>query len=712
MSVLAITENLLGRISVQFQIAAIGAVALLGFAAVGSVYLQANRQVDAFQAIAARAQAADNDINSIDIALLQARRSEKDFMLRRDRSYSERHASTLQGVGERFTALGINLDRAEDKALLDDVRRLAAAYETTFRNYVSAEMEVGLTENEGLMGSMRKAVHAAEGRIKSAALVDLEVSMLTMRRHEKDFLARTDARYVESMRKTAAEFATRLEAAALSPVDKTQVSMDMDSYLKSFFALADRVAAAGRGAKEMSAAYAALDPKLDALAAAVHHRQQEISGQMAVVRSDATRAIAFALALAALLVGVLSAVVGIGIFRPIRQMTLTMTELAGKVWSTVVPAQHRRDEIGAMARAVQVFKENGIANERLQREAEEARLREETAKREQEERERVAAEERRQADEAQRVAEERRQREIEAAQRAAEERTRREAEARRKAEMLALADGFEATVRRVVQSVAAAAAQVRSGSTAMASTAEEATQQAASVAAASEQASANVQTVAAAAEELSSSIAEIARQVAQSTTVAAEASERARVTGLTVDSLAQAADKIGEVVTLITSIANQTNLLALNATIEAARAGEAGKGFAVVASEVKNLANQTARATDEIASQIGAVQSATAQAVEAIRGIGSTIAELGQISTTIASAVEEQTSATGEISRNVQEASTGTAEVSRNIIGVSEAASEAGQSAVQMKGAAEDLSRQATTLAAEVDAFVSRVRAA
>ncbi len=458
---------------------------------------------------------------------------------------------------------------------------------------------------------------------------------------------------------------------------------------------------ASRAVNTMLAVGEAASQTSSALSAQV---EAESDRQFAV--SMAIVVVALALALTAVWLA------SIRIAGAISSMVRVMTGFAAGQMDTEIPSLDRKDEIGAMAKAVQVFKQGMVENLRLQEEAAETRRREEAAQREQEAREREAQEARRRQEEETRAAEEERKREAEEAQRQAEERARIEAEARRKREMNALADAFEASVKKVVQTVSAAATQLQSSSTALAATAEETTRQTSAVAAASEQASANVQTVAAASEELSSSISEIARQVSQSAQVARQATDRARATGATVDSLSVAAAKIGEVLNLISTIASQTNLLALNATIEAARAGEAGKGFAVVASEVKSLANQTARATDEIARQIGAVQGATQEAVVAIQEIGRTIEEISQISTTIASAVEEQTSATDEISRNVQEASTGTVEVSRNIGGVTESAAETGVSASEMKGAAEELSRQATTLSTEVDAFIAKVRAA
>jgi methyl-accepting chemotaxis protein len=273
------------------------------------------------------------------------------------------------------------------------------------------------------------------------------------------------------------------------------------------------------------------------------------------------------------------------------------------------------------------------------------------------------------------------------------------------------ANVFENEVHSMVEIVASAATELLSTSQAMASTAEATSHQASLVANAAESAASNVQTVAAAAEELHASIGEISRQVAESTRISQEAVEEANRTNTLVNGLAQAADKIGEVVKLINDIASQTNLLALNATIEAARAGDAGKGFAVVANEVKNLASQTARATDEISTQISNVQSATKDAVSAIQGIGETISHINEIASTIAVAVEEQGSATQEIARNVQGASAGTSEVTGNIHNVTEASTETGHAASEVLVASRELSAQAEKLRAKVDGFLSDIRA-
>jgi methyl-accepting chemotaxis protein len=271
---------------------------------------------------------------------------------------------------------------------------------------------------------------------------------------------------------------------------------------------------------------------------------------------------------------------------------------------------------------------------------------------------------------------------------------------------------FEATVRSALDSLQQAANAMQTTAQSMSSTADQSSALVSMVASAAEETTANVQTVSAGTEELSTSIAEIGRQVVTSAQIARKAVDDAGATDTTMQGLAENAGRISVVVDLIQTIASQTNLLALNATIEAARAGEAGRGFAVVASEVKSLANQTAKATEEIRSQIADMQTVTTSAVGAIRNISQTISEINEVTSAVAAAVEEQGAATREIARSIQQAATGSSEVSTNIVGVSTASADAGSAATEVLGASGALRREAEILRAEIDAFLSNIRAA
>jgi methyl-accepting chemotaxis protein len=346
---------------------------------------------------------------------------------------------------------------------------------------------------------------------------------------------------------------------------------------------------------------------------------------------------------------------------PLQRMTVAMNDLASGNLAVEVPGVGRGDEVGEMAKAVEIFKSNAIARQTLEAEQREAETR---------------------------------------------------ATSGRKADMNKMADNFETAVGQIVEAVSSASSQLELSAGTLTATAERAQELTTAVAAASEEASTNVQSVASATEEMASSVSEISRQVQQSARMANDAVDQARVTNDRVSELSKAATRIGDVVELINTIAGQTNLLALNATIEAARAGEAGRGFAVVASEVKALAEQTAKATGEIGQQISGIQAATQESVNAIQAISGTIEKLSEISSTIAAAVEQQGAATQEISRNVQQASMGTQQVSSNIGDVQRGASETGSASSQVLAAAQSLSGDSNRLKLEVGRFLDSVRAA
>lgn len=346
--------------------------------------------------------------------------------------------------------------------------------------------------------------------------------------------------------------------------------------------------------------------------------------------------------------------------RPIGAMTDAMKRLAKHDLSADIPSVGRMDEIGGMADAVQIFKDNMVETDRLTAQSEKDR----------------------------------------------------KAREQRAEKIEALTKNFGDKVGSLVRNLARAAGELRLTAKSMNETADQTNQRSIVVASAAEEASSSVQTVASAAEELASSINEINRQVASSTDIARQATKGAEEANGIVQNLASTAEKIGSIVELISDIAGQTNLLALNATIEAARAGDAGKGFAVVASEVKSLANQTGKATEEIAAQIGQIQQATAGVVSAIHEIGSKIEGIHQVSETIASSIKEQQSATQEIAGTIQQTATGTSEVSENIVGVKQASAQTGAAAMEVLTAADALAEEAGDLSREVESFISNIKSA
>jgi methyl-accepting chemotaxis protein len=478
---------------------------------------------------------------------------------------------------------------------------------------------------------------------------------------------------VNSDQSVAASAAARLKfvEAALQaiPAEEAKIaqsvkdaSAQLEEYRNALTKLIDNAKEIDELSIEMADSTVAILKASNAMKADLLADQQRLDSESSATISETQRLIVLLAVGGFALGGLLALLLGKGISRPMIAMCKAMRELAGGNFDVVLPGLGRKDELGEMAAAVEEFKMQAIA--KAERDA------------------------------------------------AALDAQNKTAAAGRRTELIRFADEFEAAVGSIVANVSASAVQLEASAGTLTRTAETNQNLSGRVASASEQASSDMQSVAAATEELSASVDEIGRQVQESNRIAEAAVLQARQTDGRIGKLSRAAQEIGDVVKLITAIAEQTNLLALNATIEAARAGEAGRGFAVVASEVKSLASQTARATDEISTHIAGMQGATQESVAAIKEIGGTIGQISDIASTIANAVEEQSSATQEIARSVQNVATGTGETAVNIMEVNRGAAETGSASTNVLDAARSLSSESTRLREELDRFMSNIRAA
>ena len=660
--------RILARFSLRIQIGSIAALGIVALLAVGGVVAITNQVQSGLRA---QREIWVNGFGLVTNAghdLESARNWINLFYEQKQFAQFEAFGTHLKAAdGFLAQSQSLPLDPASIGAL-GETRALMVQFTAQAGLVAQSLKQIGITEDDGLQGRLRASVHGVEDRLAGfsapaadpAILPQLQVAMLLMRRHEKDLMLRHSPKYLPQMEAAATQFTTALAQSPFLPADKTQITAQMAAYQADFKAFAQAYLAIPAAINDARATGRALSDRLDQLNRQLGEQADAQSARISNLNVRAMK-IEFSLILAIIiLMAVLAGMIGAAIAARINGLANIMKYLAQGDVSIVIRGQEAGDEIGLMARAVQVFKENKIEADRLA------------------------------------VLEQ-----AEIAQKAA-----------RATLLEQLVHGFERKIGELVAMLASAAGQLRGTAQSMRDNVEAAGSQISSVAAGAEQAGATVQTVAAAAEQLTASIGEISRQLNQSTRITVQAANDASRTDAIVRTLSERTEKIGNVLGTIAGIANQTNLLALNATIEAARAGDAGKGFAVVAAEVKTLAGQTARATEDIGTQIGEIQSATREVVSAINGITGVIQEVSTIATAIAAAVEQQLSATNEITRQAQQTAAGTQEVSANISGVSNMARETGVAATEVLQSATGVAHQTNELNSEIKSFLREVQAA
>jgi len=565
-------------------------------------------------------------------------------------------------------------------ARINQITRLARefhAFTKIFADVVKAKRDSEMLTQNQLMRSGNLLRYKLDD-FPSAVDNDAELAAVTMGAKKvaaqfQTAMALANTFVVNSDQSVAASAMARLKfvETALQAIPSTEekvllavkdAAAQLEEYRQAVTKLIDNAKEVDELSTEMADSTEAILKGSNAMKADLLADQQQLDAESNASIADTERLVVMLALGGFLLGGALAVLLGKGISRPMIAMCKAMRELANGNFDVVLPGLGRKDELGEMASAVEEFKMQAIA--KAERDA------------------------------------------------AAHDAQNKAGAAARRAELIRFADEFEAAVGAIVTNVSASAVQLEAAAATLTRTAETTQSLSSQAAGASEQASSNMQSVASATEELSASVDEIGRQVQESNRIAEAAVHQAEQTDGRIGKLSRAAQEIGDVVKLITAIAEQTNLLALNATIEAARAGEAGRGFAVVASEVKSLASQTAKATDEISSHIAGMQGATQESVAAIKEIGGTIAQISSIASTIASAVEEQGSATQEIARSVQTVAQGTHEAAANILEVNRGAAETGTASGDVLESARALSSESTRLREELDRFMANIRAA
>jgi methyl-accepting chemotaxis protein len=651
------TMNSVLRLS--HRIYSIAALGIAGLLVIGGLYLLGNASQEFARDQNESARALGELQNKVFVEFLELRRSEKDFLLRKDEKYVQRHQQTSKEMASDVAEMQRRMATSGRSDLGQKLNAIQAGYESYEQHFMglsAAKIKLGLKEDLGLEGSLRTSVHEIETALKAFDAPALTVTMLMMRRHEKDFMLRGEAKSGDDMKKRAAEFSSQLAEANMPASAKADLMEKLGSYQRDFFSWMATAQLVDVERNAVSESFSAIEPVIDSVAQAIRQLGEDARTAETNSRQSTTMRMEIAIVAIISCVGLLALLIARGIVGPLSRLTLGMKELADGNFDAVLPGLDRKDEVGDMAKAVETFK---IKAEQKAR------------------------------DEA----------EVQTAARAAL--------TRRQEKMDQLIGLFGRGVSGSFKSLSGASADMSRTSNSLESVAQTTGNQATLVLGEVGQTSMNIQTVAAASQELSASISEIGRQATESAHGSTLAMQQAEDMVAKVEELRGAADQIGNVVRLINTIAGQTNLLALNATIEAARAGESGRGFAVVAGEVKALADQTAKATSDIASQVASIQAATNGAAGAIQGITTTIRGVNETAVAIATAVEQQGAATQEIARSIESVTANAASMTRSMQQVQGAVDATTGNAAEVKRTSAALSADTDRLSREVQEFLS-----
>jgi methyl-accepting chemotaxis protein len=658
----------LGRLSIRARVVVLALIAITGLSAVAANFLYGRTRVDEAFTQANDFAEALGYARDVTINTLQMSRYEKDFLLQRDVDFTYDRDSFAQAARNSLDLIAATDKTGGDlaKKATEGLNRIKEDDEI-FRDILQGQSKLGLDLNAGMAGELndtaqkvREAVEQARVTWGGTGIDAFLVSFMNMRLHEKDFMGYGEKVSLEAFESGRAEAARLLTGAPIGVSDRAAIEEAFAAYIESFNGFVAEHQKVQTRLKDMHKVFAMLPYVIDAITSIAQQNKDMHFVELVQARANLERDMYVGMGATGIIVLILSYLLGRSITAPVHRLTGAMRALAEGDTSVEVPGADAKNELGEMARALNVFKENALERTRL----------------------------------------------------AAEQAKQRDAQAQRGERIETSIRNFEAGVRQTLGGVGGAVNELEDVSTALSANAQQVTECASVASNAVSTACTEVEQVSNAAQELAVSINEIAAEAARSTQVADRAVQEARKTSETMAGLSNAAERIGEVVVLIQDIAEQTNLLALNATIEAARAGEAGRGFAVVASEVKALATQTAKATEEISHQIKEIQSTATDAAGAITAVDDTIEEMSRIAAMVASAVEEQNAVIGNINENVARAADGSRSGVDNMGEVNSAADVTGGTAETVKSLAGALATQAEQLRSNVDEFLNEVRVA